>query len=281
MTHNGAGNILTMTKPADNSFCEFETIVCTTDGSVATITMNRPEKRNAISSQMVDELLQALNNADRDHAVRVVILTGAGKAFCSGMDLDALHAIAKQDAEENLGDSRIMARLFHRLYSFPKPVISAVNGAAIAGGCGLATFSDITLAVPEAKFGYTEVRIGFIPALVSVMLRRQIGEKRSRDLLLTGRTFDAAEGYRLGLVNEVVAAENLMTRAREMAEVFLAASPTSLERTKRLLLHYDDAHVREEIEWATQANAQIRSTEDFREGLSSFLEKRVPKWTGR
>lgn len=281
MTHNGAGNILTMTKPADNSFCEFETIVCTTDGSVATITMNRPEKRNAISSQMVDELLQALNNADRDHAVRVVILTGAGKAFCSGMDLDALHAIAKQNAEENLGDSRIMARLFHRLYSFPKPVISAVNGAAIAGGCGLATFSDITLAVPEAKFGYTEVRIGFIPALVSVMLRRQIGEKRSRDLLLTGRTFDAAEGYRLGLVNEVVAAENLMTRAREMAEVFLAASPTSLERTKRLLLHYDDAHVREEIEWATQANAQIRSTEDFREGLSSFLEKRVPKWTGR
>jgi methylglutaconyl-CoA hydratase len=281
LTHNGAGNILTMTKPADNSFCEFETIVCTTDGSVATITMNRPEKRNAISSQMVDELLQALNNADRDHAVRVVILTGAGKAFCSGMDLDALHAIAKQNAEENLGDSRIMARLFHRLYSFPKPVISAVNGAAIAGGCGLATFSDITLAVPEAKFGYTEVRIGFIPALVSVMLRRQIGEKRSRDLLLTGRTFDAAEGYRLGLVNEVVAAENLMTRAREMAEVFLAASPTSLERTKRLLLHYDDAHVREEIEWATQANAQIRSTEDFREGLSSFLEKRVPKWTGR
>jgi methylglutaconyl-CoA hydratase len=270
-----------MNKPADSSFCEFETILCSIVNSVATITMNRPEKRNAISSQMIDELLQALNNADRDHTVRVVILTGAGKAFCSGMDLDALHAIAKQNADDNLGDSRIMARLFHRLYSFPKPVISAVNGAAIAGGCGLATFSDITLAVPEAKFGYTEVRIGFIPALVSVMLRRQIGEKRSRDLLLTGRTFDAAEGYRLGLVNEIVAAENLMTRAREMAEVFLAASPTSLERTKRLLLHYDDAHVREEIEWATQANAQIRSTEDFREGLSSFLEKRTPKWTGR
>ena len=154
---------------------------------------------------MVKELLEALGTAGWDASVHVLILTGAGKAFCSGMDLDTLQTIASQTAAENLGDSREIADLFHRIYSFPKAVITAVNGAAISGGCGIATFSDITLAVPEAKFGYTEVRIGFIPALVSVLLRRQIGEKHAREILLTGRIFDAAEGYRLGLVTEIVA----------------------------------------------------------------------------
>jgi methylglutaconyl-CoA hydratase len=270
-----------MTGHKDSSSAKFETILYGVDGGVATITMNRPEKRNAISTQMIEELLAALNEAQSDVSVRVVILTGAGKAFCAGMDLDALHAIAKQTPEENLGDSRLMARMFHRLYSFPKPVIAAVNGAAIAGGCGLATFTDITVAVPEAKFGYTEVRIGFIPALVSVLLRRQIGEKRSRELLLTGRTFDAAEAYRLGLVTEIVPAEQLTERANGYAQTMLAASPTSLEHTKRLLLHYDEREIREEIELATQANAKIRATADFQEGLSSFLEKRTPNWKGQ
>ncbi|MGA8037629.1 MAG: enoyl-CoA hydratase-related protein [Candidatus Acidiferrales bacterium] len=270
-----------MTKPKESLKPNFDTILYSVNVSVATITMNRPEKRNAISTQMIEDILEALNLANNDPFVRVLILTGAGKAFCAGVDLDALNTIAKQSPEENLGDSRLIARLFHRLYSFPKPVIAAVNGAAIAGGCGFATFTDITLAVPEAKFGYTEVRIGFIPALVSVMLRRQIGEKRSRELLLTGRTFDATEGYRLGLVTEIVQPEDLMERANEYAKTFLAASPTSLEHTKRLLLHYDDEEIREEIELAIQANAKIRATADFREGVAAFLEKRTPNWTGR
>ena len=270
-----------MTKAKESPNHTFQTILYAVDGLVATITMNRPEKRNAISAQMIADLLEALNVAQNDVYVRAVILTGAGKAFCSGIDLDALNAIAKQTPDENLGDSRLMARMFHRLYTFPKPVISAVNGPAVAGGCGFATFTDITLAAPEAKFGYTEVRIGFIPALVSVMLRRQIGEKRSRDLLLTGRIFDAEEGYRLGLVTEVVPSDKLMERAREFAQIFVANSPTSMEHTKRLLLHYDDDEIRTEIELAIQANAQIRGTADFREGLAAFLEKRVPTWTGR
>jgi methylglutaconyl-CoA hydratase len=155
-----------------------------------------------------------------------------------------------------------------------------VNGAAIAGGCGLATLSDFTLAAPEAKFGYTEVRIGFIPALVSVMLRRQVGEKHARDLLLTGRIIDAAEAFRLGLVNEIVPLEDLMKRAREVATMFLESSPVSLAMTKRLLISRDN-RMHEELEMATQENARIRGTEDFREGLSSFLEKRRPKWCGR
>src|SRR5580700_7062510 len=250
------------------------------DGAVATITFNRPEKRNAISSEMVKELLAGLGEVEADPALRVLILTGAGKAFCSGMDLETLQAISTQTAAENLGDSREMARLFHRIYSFPKPVIAAVNGAAIAGGCGIATFSDITLAVPDAKFGYTEVRVGFIPALVSVLLRRQIGEKHAREILLRGCVIDAAEAFRLGMVTQIVPAEDLLKRAHEAAAKFLQASPTSLRRTKRLLLQYNEKEVAQEIEMATQENAAIRATDDFREGLASFLEKRQPKWTG-
>ena len=157
----------------------YNTVELRWEGPIATITLNRPEKRNAISFELIDDLLRALSEVANSDAI-VLILTGAGKAFCSGMDLDSLNAIAKQTPDENLGDSRLMARLFHRLYTYPKPVIAAVNGAAVAGGCGFATFTDITLAVPEAKFGYTEVRIGFIPALVSVMLRRAYSPRPSR-----------------------------------------------------------------------------------------------------
>jgi methylglutaconyl-CoA hydratase len=270
-----------MSKPETSDPGPYTTLKYEKDGAIATVTLNRPDKRNAISSTMIDELLGALNVGDNDGAVRVLILTGAGKAFCSGMDLDTLQSIANQTGAQNLADSRQMARMFHRIYSFPKPLITAVNGAAIAGGCGIATFSDITLAVPEAKFGYTEVRIGFIPALVSVLLRRQIGEKHARELLLTGTIIDAAEAFRLGMVTEIVAAADLLKRAHEVAAKFLEASPTSLRRTKRLLLQYDDKEVTQEIEMATQENAAIRATEDFREGLASFLEKRHPKWIGQ
>ena len=179
------------------------------EGELATITLNRPEKRNAISTEMIEELLAVLDKAESG-AARVVIVTGAGKAFCSGMDLDALKVISSQSPEQNLEDSRRVARLFRRLYSFPKPLIAAVNGPAIAGGCGIATLCDFTLAVPEATFGYSEVRIGFIPAIVSVFLIRQIGEKRARDLLLTGRILEAAEAHQIGLVTEVVPAGTLL-----------------------------------------------------------------------
>jgi methylglutaconyl-CoA hydratase len=258
----------------------YETLTYEVAGELATITLNRPEKRNAISTRMIEELVAALDEAEKG-AGCAVIITGTGKAFCSGMDLDGLRAIATQSSQENMEDSRRMAKMFLRIYSFPKPVISAVNGAAIAGGCGIATLADFTLAVPEAKFGYTEVKIGFIPALVSVFLRRQVGEKITRDLLLSGRILDAAEAQRLGLVSEIVAADSLLPRARELAGTLLASSPTSIARTKRLLLKGSEGALIEEIEHAVRENADIRSTHDFREGLSSYLEKRPPKWTGK
>ena len=148
------------------------------DGGIATLALSLPERRNAISSQMIADLMGALDEAESANA-RVVILTGSGKAFCAGMDLDELQVISRQTQAKNLEDSRRISKMFYRLYAFPKPVIAAVNGHAIAGGCGIATLADFTLAVPEAKFGYTEVRIGFIPAVVGVFLRRQVGEKRA------------------------------------------------------------------------------------------------------
>lgn len=256
-----------------------ETLKLEFAGELALITLNREEKRNAISALMISELQTTLDAVEKSHA-RVCIFTGAGKAFCAGMDLDMLANIAKQSPAENQEDSRRMARMFRRIWSFSKPLIAAVNGAALAGGCGIATLCDFTLAAPEAKFGYTEVRIGFLPAIVSVFLTRQIGEKRARDLLLTGRVIEAAEAKEIGLITEVVPAEHLMDRAHELASVLIAASPSSLTRAKRLLTSAAAASVDADLERAVLENARIRCTPDFKEGVASFLEKRKPVWRG-
>jgi methylglutaconyl-CoA hydratase len=258
----------------------YKTIELAYNGRVATITLNRPDKRNAISFELIDDLLRALHEVAKSEVI-VLIVTGAGKAFCSGMDLENLKTLLGRTPEENLKDSQTMVRLFRSLYEFPKVTIAAVNGAAIAGGTGVAFLCDFTLAVPEAKFGYTEVRIGFVPAIVSTFLLRQIGEKQARDLLLTGRLFDAEEAARMGLVSEIVPAEQLMTRAREMAALLMENSPSSLRATKQLLTDHARAELDAQIDAAVRENAAIRTTADFREGISSFLEKRKPAWTGK
>jgi len=258
----------------------YKTLTLSQDGPVALITLNRPDKRNAISYELIDELLAALGKVEQS-AAQVLVLTGAGKAFCAGMDLDNLKSLTGRTPEENLRDSQTMGLLFRSIYEFPKPTIAAVNGAAIAGGCGIATLCDFTIAAREAKFGYTEVRIGFLPAIVSTFLLRQIGEKHARDLLLTGRIIEADEAFRIGLVNEVVDADKLMPRTRELAAQLMENSPASLTATKTLLTGYSFDALNQQVKAAVDANARIRSTADFREGISSFLEKRKPKWTGK
>src|SRR5438067_267905 len=256
----------------------FHTLELAYESRIATITLNRPERRNALSFEMIGEFLAALDEIEKSDAL-VVIFTGAGQAFCAGMDLEELKSLTGKSPAENLEDSKRMAQLFRRLYDFPKPTIAAVNGAAIAGGTGLATVCDFTLAVPEAKFGYTEVRIGFVPAIVSSILVWQVGHKVARDLLLTGRLFDAAEAHRFGLVNEVVPANRLLDRARELANQLLENSPSSVRATKKLINGYIRSDLDQQIAEAVEDNARIRTTTDFREGITSFLEKRKPRWS--
>src|SRR5579864_1403257 len=256
----------------------YNTIKIESDGTLALITLNRPEKRNAISATMIAETLAVLKNVESG-SERLAIITGAGKAFCAGMDLDALKSLATQSAEENLADARRTAAFFRRLWSFPKPLIAAVNGAALAGGCGIATLCDFTIAAPEATFGYTEVRVGFMPALVSMFLERQVGEKLARDLFLTGRILDATGAKAIGLVTRIVPADQLLVSARELAATLIANSPGSLGATKRLLVRASEEEIDRRIELAVAESVAIRSTPDFREGLAAFLEKRKPHWS--
>ncbi len=258
----------------------YKTIQLSYGSGVATITLNRPDKRNAISFELIDDLLLALKEVEESDAI-VLIVTGAGRAFSAGMDLENLKVLIGRTPEQNLQDSQTMVRMFRSLYEFPKVTIAAVNGPAIAGGTGLALLCDFTLAVPEAKFGYTEVRIGFVPAIVSTFLLRQTGEKYARDLLLTGRIIGTEEAARMGLVNEIVAPENLMSRARELAGLLKENSTGSLRATKKLLNDHARAELDTQIEAAVRENAAVRSTADFREGITSFLEKRKPVWTGK
>jgi methylglutaconyl-CoA hydratase len=258
----------------------YSTIKLAYDARVATITFNRPDKRNALSVQMIEEIMAALAEVEKSESV-VLILTGAGKAFCAGMDLEELKSLTSKTPSENVADSDRMARFFRAIYEFPKPTIAAVNGAAMAGGAGIATMCDFTLALAEATFGYTEVRIGFVPAIVSSILVWQVGHKTARDLLLTGRAFEAAEAQSLGLVNEVVSPKSLLPRARELAKQLMENSPAALRMTKKLLNSYLAKSLDKQIDTAVQENAAIRTTPEFQEGVASFLEKRKPNWSGQ
>ena len=258
----------------------YKTILIAEVAGVRTITLNRPERRNAMTPELQEELIAALQEAAASNC-RLVVLRGAGDAFCSGLDLSVLQSMNDKSAADHRADAERIATLFRTLYELPKPTIAAVHGPAIAGGTGLATLCDFTLAVPAAKFGYTEARIGFVPALVSAFLALQIGDKRARDLLLTGRFFDAAEAYRLGLVNEVVQPDARDQRVLALAQVLAANSQESIAATKRLLATQNKAWLDAAIEQAMEANARARETADFREGVASFLEKRKPVWGGQ
>jgi methylglutaconyl-CoA hydratase len=257
---------------------EYRTILCSEVDGVRTIRLNRPERRNAMTAEMQEELIAAFDAAAAAPSCRVVVLAAVGGAFCAGLDLGHLEDKGTVDTEEHRVDAGRLARLFRTLHELPKPTIAAVNGAAVAGGVGLATLCDFTLAVQGAKFGYTEVKIGFVPALVSVYLMLQVGEKRARELLLMGRLFSAEEAYRVGLVTEVLEADSLMPRAQEIAGKLVANSPEAMAATKRLLVAQNRAWLDTAIEEALEANARARETKDFRAGVAAFLAKKTPVW---
>jgi methylglutaconyl-CoA hydratase len=255
----------------------FANLVTTSENGVKTITLNRPDKRNALSPAVMEELVAALYEAERCDC-GVVILTGAGPAFCAGLDMEHLETFNARTPQENRRDSENMANVLRTLYDFPKPIIAAVNGPAIGGGMALATIPDFTLAAPEAKFGYTEVRVGFVPAIVASFLIRQVGELRTRELLLSGKILKAQEALQLGLVTQIVAQDDLMASAHALAQTLLLNSPQAMQAVKRLLSKHAKRRLDEELEDAIEANAQQRSTEDFKEGVSAFLQRRRADW---
>jgi methylglutaconyl-CoA hydratase len=247
------------------------------EGGVRTITLNRPEKRNALTPELQEELIAALEGAEAAGA-GVVVLAGEGEAFCAGLDLSVLREMAGMTAEQHRIEAARVARMFRAVWECDVPTIAVVQGPAIAGGTGLATMCDFTIAAPEAKFGYTEVRIGFVPAVVSAYLVLQVGDKVARELLLTARIFNAEEARRLGLVTEVVAREGLRARAAELAAELMRNSPEGMRATKRLLRAQQKMWLDMALELAMEANAEGRQTADFREGVAAFVEKRKPRW---
>jgi methylglutaconyl-CoA hydratase len=253
------------------------TIVVEDNGPVRSLTLNRPERRNAMTPEMQLELIAALEDT-AGSASRVLVLSGAGEAFCSGLDLSVLQGMQSKTAIEHRADAEQIAHLFLALYELPIPTIAAVHGPAIAGGTGLAMICDFTLATPQAKFGFTEVRIGFVPALVSAFLALQVGHKSSMDLLLTGRLFDAEEALHLGLVNEVVEHGELASRVKTLADALIANSPRAIVATKRLVTAQNKSWLNAAISDGIEAGTEARMTPDFREGVSAFLEKRKPLW---
>lgn len=248
-------------------------------GPVLTLTLNRPEKRNALSAEMVAALLGALDAAAQAEDVRVVVLTGAGRVFSAGADLAALERLQTASATENLADSALLADLFRRIYRHPKPVVAHVNGHAIAGGCGLAAVCDFALVSDGAKLGFTETRIGFVPAIVAVFVVRKLGEAAARDLMLRGHLVSAEEAARVGLVTRAVPADALAAAVEALAdEIARETSPSAVALTKRLLADVPALGLDEGLSYAAQLNALARGTDDCRAGIAAFLGKTDPPW---
>jgi methylglutaconyl-CoA hydratase len=248
-------------------------VLTSLEGGVFGITLNRPAKRNAISHEMIELLHQALERADLDSGARVVLIRGAGKDFCAGADLDELLASADRSEHENTASALRLGTLFERLRKLPKPVIAVVQGRALAGGAGLATACDLVIASKSAQLGYPEIQRGFVPAMVTSLLRRLAGEKTALDLILTGRVLTAKEACAAGLVSRVVPDAELEREAAEVAAGLAASSPSALALTKRLFYELDGKSVAEGIELGARVNAVARSTPDFREALVRFLRR--------
>ncbi len=250
-----------------------EQLTITKSHPLATITMTREAKRNALSPELMRELSQAFDELAGDLDVRVVILTGQGNVFSAGADLSYLQKISENGPEENLADSRVLRDLLWKIYTFPKFTIAQVHGAALAGGCGLATVCDVIFAADDSQFGYTETAIGFIPALVSLFLVRKIGEQHARELLLSARKITAEEAYSLGLVQYVVPCATLEASVQEYALQVSKNSPSAIALTKSLLAAQHGMSLEAGLDYAASMNALARGTEDMRKGIAKFLSK--------
>ena len=252
---------------------DYQKILYSVEKSVARITLNRPDKRNALDDQIINEMKHALDEAARDASVRVVVVSGAGKDFCSGADLAALRRISEASVTENVADARNFAEMFVAMRRHPRPIIATVRGRALAGGCGVATACDLILASESAQFGYPEVNIGFIPAMVMVILRRNLSEKRAFELITRGDVISARAALEMGLINRVFADDEFDAQVEAYVNQMAAKSASAVSLAKNLLYHMDAMSFESALEAGVQLNAITRMTEDCKRGVERFLKK--------
>ena len=248
-------------------------IIVSKENQIATLTLNRPEKRNALNDALINLLKTSLIEADADENLRAIVIRGAGKDFCSGADLSALQKIAGSDVLENLWDAENLSELFLLIRKIKIPVIAAVQGRALAGGCGLATACDIVLAAESARFGYPEVKIGFVPAMVMAILRRNLSEKRAFELTTQGFEFSAEAAERIGLINRVFADETFETGAQNYVSVYEKVSRSAVILSKKLLYQMDGMNFQTALETGAEVNTIARLTKDCQNGIAGFFEK--------
>lgn len=250
-----------------------ESVIYAVEGTVALVTLNRPEKRNALNDVLIGALTDSLREADGNEAVRVVVITGAGADFCSGADLAALQKISESSVTENLEDAQTLMKLFALIRRVRVPVVAAVRGRALAGGCGLATACDLVLAAKSARFGYPEVKIGFVPAMVMAILRRNVSEKRAFELITRGAEIGADEAERIGLVNHVFEDDKFELEVENYVAGFERVSRSAVMLSKRLLYHMDGMTFDAALQAGVDVNAIARMTEDCQKGIARFLKK--------
>lgn len=256
-----------------------ETLETSIENRIGYITLNRPEKRNALNNTMVSELSDAVQAMEEDENVKVTLLKANGKVFSAGADLQALHELQENSQEENRKDSQGLLDLFQTIYNSQKPIIAQAQGHAIAGGCGLISCCDFVFSTPEAKMGFTEVRIGFVPAIVMTFIRQKIGDSRSKELLLSGDLYPAETMEKFGLVNRIIDANELEAQTREFAEHLCDSNSTqAMKLTKRLFADLTSMDFREGLQWSAEINAKARETDDCKKGVAAFLNKEQLKW---
>ncbi len=257
---------------------EFKTITYERRDQVVMVTFNRPEVHNAFNSRLIEEMTEAVKLVREDDSVRIFVLTGKGKSFCAGADLNWLREIVDYSYEQNLEESLALAEVLHQIYLLPKPTVAMVNGTAIGGGIGFLSACDMALAAEEAVFGLSEVKIGLVPAAISPYVIRKIGESKAREYFLTGTRIRARKAQEIGLVNEVVPLEKLSETVDLLNENLLTSGPEAIANCKELITTTSNASIADVKEYTAQMIAGLRVSEEGQEGMASFLEKRKPKW---
>jgi len=257
---------------------EYETIRVERKESVAWLSFDRPEVHNAFNARLIGEMTDAVLGVGEDESVRIVVLTGTGKSFCAGADLNWMREIVDYSYEQNLQESMALAEVLHMIFSLPKPTIAMVNGSAIGGGTGFLSACDIAVAAEEAMFGLSEVKIGLVPAAISPYVIRKIGESKAREYFLTGRRVSARKAQEIGLVNEVVPGRDLRKTVDHLIDLLLTSGPEAIASCKELIFNVPLMTMEEAKEYTAKMIAGLRVSEEGQEGMAAFLEKRKPRW---